>query len=87
MAIASVSGVLLFFFLACCWTIWESSETWAVWRDGLPSPASLIARALRALRSRLPHPVVPFRKHFRSSSTNDVGSEHELVAGVVGGVV
>ena len=83
-AILSVSGVLLFFLLACVWTIWESSDTWSVWRDGLPSP---IARALRALRSRLPHAVVAFREHSRSSSTNDVGSEHELADRVVGGGV
>src|SRR5579863_2038187 len=36
--IASVSGVLFAFFLACVWTIWESSNKWSVWLGGLPSP-------------------------------------------------
>jgi hypothetical protein len=75
-AIASVSGVLLAFLWACVWTIRESSDKWAVWRDGLPAP---IARALRALHlSRFRHAAMSFRKRFLSYPTNDVGSEHEL---------
>ena len=58
--IASVSGVLFVFFWACVWTIWESSDKWAVWLDGLPSP---IARALRALHlSRFRHAATSFHK-------------------------
>jgi len=74
--IASVSGVLFTFFL-----VWVCT----VWLGGLPSP---IVCALRALRlSRLRHAVVSCRKLFRSHPTNDVGSEHELAGGVVGGGV
>jgi len=86
-AIASITGVLFFFLLACIWAIWESSDRRTVWLEGLPSP---IVCALRALRlSRLRHAVVSFRKLFRShpQATNDVGREHELVGGVVGGGV
>ena len=83
-AIASISGVLFFFFWACVWTIWESTDKRTVWLEGLPSP---IARTLQALRlSCLRHAVVSFRKLFRSYPTNDVGS-HELAGGVVGGGV
>ena len=86
-AIVSVSGVLFVFLLACVWTISESSDKWAVWLGGLPSP---IARALRALHlSRLRDAVMLFRKRFRSYPTNDVSSEHELSdlrGGGVGGV-
>src|SRR5260221_6319650 len=75
-AIASISGVLFAFLLACVWTIGESSDTWAVWLDGLPSP---IARALRTLHlSRFRHAAMLFRQRFHSYPTNDVGSEHEL---------
>jgi len=82
--IASVSMVLFVFFLACVWTIWESSDTWAVWLDGLLSP---IARALRALHlSRFRHAAMLFRKRFHSYPTNDAGSEREL-AGRPDGVV
>jgi len=84
-AIASISGVLFAFLLACVWTIWESSDKWAVWLDGLPSPI----RALRALHpSRLRHAPMLFRERFHSYPTNDVGSEHELANrpdGVVAG--
>jgi len=84
-AIASVTGVLFFFLLACIWAIWESSDKGTVWLEGLPSP---IVCALRALHlSRLRHPVASFRKLFRSNPTNDVGTgnEHELADRVVGG--
>ena len=75
-AIALVSGVLFAFLWACVWTIWESSDKWAVWLDGLPSP---IARALRALHlSRFRQAAMLFRKCFLSYPTNNVGSEHEL---------
>ena len=76
--ILSVSGVLLVFLLACVWTIWESSDTWSVWRDGLRVP-SRISRALRTLHlSRLRQATVLFRKRFLSYPTNAVGNGHEL---------
>lgn len=85
-AIGSVLGVLFSFFFACVWIIWESSHTGAVWRDGLPSR---IWRMLQALHpSRLRDVVVLFRAHRHPYSTNNAGSEHELVGrqdGVVGG--
>ena len=85
-AIALISGVLFLFFLACIWTIWESSDKWAVWLDGLPSP---IAHALRALRLlRLRHAVVSFRRRFHSYPTNDGNGGQELAVrrdGDVGG--
>ena len=88
--IASVSGVLLVFLLACVWTIWESSDTWTVWRDGLRVP-SRISRALGTLHlSRLRQAAVLFRKRFLSYSTNAVGNERELPGrgdGVVSDIV
>ena len=76
--ILSVSGVLLVFLLACVWTIWESSETWSVWRDGLRLP-SRISRALGTLHlSRLRQAAVLFRIRFLSCSTDAIGNEHEL---------
>ena len=76
--IVSVSGVLLVFLLACVWTIWESSDTWSVWRDGLRVP-SRISRALGTLHlSRLRQAAVLFRIRFLSRSTDAVGNEHEL---------
>ena len=83
--IVSVSGVLFVLFLVCVWIIWESNDKRTVWLEDLPSP---IARALRVLRfSRLRYAVVSFRERFLSYPTNDVGSEHELAGGVVGGGV
>jgi hypothetical protein len=88
--ILSVSGVLFVFLWACVWTIWESSDKWEVWRDGL-RVRSRISRALQALHlSRLRNAVVLFRKRFHPYSTNDVGSSHELAGrrdGIVGGGV
>ena len=89
--IVSVSGVLLLLLWACVWTIWESSDTWTVWRDGLRVP-SRVSRALRTLDlSRLRHAAVSlFRKRFLSYCTDAVGSEHELAGradGAVGGNV
>ena len=72
------------------WTIWESSDKWEVWRDGL-RVRSRISRALQALHlSRLRNAVVLFRKRFHPYSTNDVGSSQELAGrrdGIVGGGV
>ena len=90
--ILSVSGVLFVFLWACVWTIWESSDKWEVWRDGLRVP-SRISRALQALHlSRLRDAVVLFCKRFDPYSTlaNNLGSEQESAGrrdGVVGGGV
>jgi hypothetical protein len=76
--IVSVSGVLLLLLWACVWTIWESSDTWTVWRDGLRVP-SRVSRALGTLHlSRFRHADAFFRKRFLSYSTDAVGNEHEL---------
>jgi len=91
-SISSISLVVFAFFVGCMWIIWESSNKWAVWLDGLPSP---IPRALRALHlSRLRDAAMSLRKYFRSRTsprtTNDTGSEHEMATrrdGVVGGNV
>src|SRR5260221_12030527 len=75
-SIASISLVVLAFFVGCMWTIWESSNKWAVWLDGLPSP---ISHALVPLHlSCLPDAAMSFPKCFRSRTTNDTGSEHEM---------
>jgi len=75
-SIASISLIVFAFFVGCMWIIWESSNKWAVWLEGLPSP---ISRTLRALHhSRLRDAAMSFRKYFRSRTTNDTGSEHEM---------
>jgi len=89
-SIASTSLVVFAFFVGCLWIIWESSDKWAVWLDGFQVP-SPISRALRALHpSRLCDAAMSFRDYFRSRTTNDTGSEHEMATrrdGVVGGNV
>jgi hypothetical protein len=85
--IVSVSGVLFVFLWACVWTICEFSYTWAVWLGGLRVP-SCIFLAPRALYLYFRDVAVSFCKRLLSSSTNAVGSEHELPDrgdGVVGG--
>ena len=68
-SIASISAVMLAFFLACVWTIWESSDTWGVWLYGVcPSIARLARDIARCLRSA----VMTFRKSFHSATTDNV---------------
>jgi len=89
-SIASTSLVVFAFFVGCLWIIWESSDKWAVWLGGFQVP-SHISRALRALHlSRLRDAAMSFRNCFRSRTTNDTGSEHEMATrrgGAVGGNV
>lgn len=84
-AIGSVLGVLLFFFLAYVWIITESSGyTWAGWWGGLRVPS----RISRALRAFLRDVVVLFRVRLHPYFTNHVSSEQELAGhqdDVVGG--
>ena len=68
-SIASISAVMLAFFLACVWTIWESSDTWGVWLYGVcPSIARLARDIARCLRSA----VMTFCKSFHSATTDNV---------------
>jgi len=89
-SIASISLVVFAFFVGCLWIIWESSDKWAVWVDGVQVP-SPISRVLRALRpSCLRDAAMSFRDCFRSRTTNHTSSEHEMAPrrdGVVGGNV
>ena len=78
-SIASISVVMLAFFLACLWTIWESSDTWGVWFYGVgPS----IARLARDIAGCLRRAVMTFRKCFHSATTGNVRSvpDSELAA-------
>jgi len=88
-SIASISLVVFAFIVGCLWTIWESSDKWAVWLGGFQVP-SHISRALRALHpsSRLRDAAMSFRNCFRSRTTNNTGNEYEMATrrgGVVGG--
>jgi peptidoglycan/LPS O-acetylase OafA/YrhL len=70
-SIASISTVMLAFFLVCVWTIWESSDTWEEWLYGVyPSIARLACDIAGCLRSA----VMTFRKCFHSATTDNVGS-------------
>jgi len=83
-SIASISAVMLAFFLVCVWTIWESSDTWGVWLYGLYPSIARVVRPMGTLRrgvgKRLRDIVMTFRKCFHSATTDNVGSVHELGA-------
>lgn len=46
--IALIAGMLFAFFLACLWTIWETTDKWGVWLDGFQQS---IIRALQYYRT------------------------------------
>jgi len=83
-SIASISVVMLAFFLVCVWTIWESSDTWGVWLYGFYPSIARVVRPMGTLRrgigERLRGTVMSFRKCFHSVTTDNVGSVHELGA-------
>jgi len=83
-SIASISAVMLAFFLVCVWTIWESSDTWGVWLYGFYPSIVRVVRPMGTLRrgigARLRGTVMAIRKFFHSATTDNVGSVHELGA-------
>src|SRR5579863_7307528 len=73
-SIASISAVLLAFFLVYMWTIWESSDTWGAWRYGVYPSIARVARPMGTLRrgiaARLRSVITTFCKCFDSATTD-----------------